>query len=247
MSKIKVLIADDNQDSLEIIAYYVEQFSSDFEIVGLCDDGIQLVEQVMIKKPDLVLMDIQMPMKNGIDVAKECLALNPKLKFIFITGYDEFAVQAFAISAVDYIVKPIEKTRLYLALEKAKNSLVVSNSYHPTNSWKKRLSIRYNGSFYFIPFDEIIFIEKVGKKCVIHTQSNTYETNEIISELLKNLDDTFFQTHRSYLVNLKMISHITPMHETYFVYFLNFEKHAHASKLKIIELQEKLSVLMKRL
>lgn len=232
---------------MEIISYFIKQFSSDFEIVGLCRDGVDLIDQVMLKKPDLVLTDIHMPKKNGLDAIKECIALNPNLKFIFITGYDEFAVQAFNISAVDYILKPIEKTRLYIALEKAKNMINYSIHKSAAYGWRKRLSIRYNGSIYLIPFEEIIFIEKIGKKCMIYTKFKTFETNETISELLKKLDSDFFQTHRSYIVNLKKISHITPKNETFLVYFLNFDRYAHVSKLKIIELQDKLNFLIKRL
>ncbi|MGB8461394.1 MAG: response regulator, partial [Priestia megaterium] len=122
MNKINLIIADDNEDSVEILDYFIEQLP-EFEVISICKDGEQLVQEVMAKSPDLLLVDINMPTINGVDAIKKCLRIKPNLNFIFITGYDEFAVKAFELSALDYIVKPIEKTRLYMALERAKNSI----------------------------------------------------------------------------------------------------------------------------
>ncbi len=127
MNKINLIIADDNEDSVEILDYFIEQLP-EFEVISICKDGEQLVQEVMAKSPDLLLVDINMPTINGVDAIKKCLRIKPNLNFIFITGYDEFAVKAFELSALDYIVKPIEKTRLYMALERAKNSIGIDRN-----------------------------------------------------------------------------------------------------------------------
>ena len=127
MNKINLIIADDNEDSVEILDYFIEQLP-EFEVISICKDGEQLVQEVMAKSPDLLLVDINMPTINGVDAIKKCLRIKPNLNFIFITGYDEFAVKAFELSALDYIVKPIEKTRLYMALERAKNSIGIDKN-----------------------------------------------------------------------------------------------------------------------
>jgi len=127
MNKINLIIADDNEDSVEILDYFIEQLP-EFEVISTCKDGEQLVQEVMAKSPDLLLVDINMPTINGVDAIKKCLRIKPNLNFIFITGYDEFAVKAFELSALDYIVKPIEKTRLYMALERAKNSIGIDKN-----------------------------------------------------------------------------------------------------------------------
>ncbi|MBX9993286.1 MULTISPECIES: LytR/AlgR family response regulator transcription factor [Priestia] len=245
MNKINLIIADDNEDSVEILDYFIEQLP-EFEVISTCKDGEQLVQEVMAKSPDLLLVDINMPTINGVDAIKKCLRIKPNLNFIFITGYDEFAVKAFELSALDYIVKPIEKTRLYMALERAKNSIGIDkNQSKKPGEQLKRLPVKFNGSTYYIPIDQIIFIEKSGKKCLIYTQSRVYETYENISDIYIYLNPSVFsQTHRSYIVNLQKVSHITPKNETYLVYFLEIDEYAHISKLKIQDVQKQLHQLM---
>ncbi len=244
MKPINVVIVDDNQDSLEILQFFVSELK-DFSIVDTCRSGEELIDSVMKNNVELVIADINMPEKNGLEAIKECLVFSPELKFIFVTGYNEFAVEAFDISAVDYIVKPIEKVRLYKALERAKVYLLNEGTEVEGNSVNKRLSVRSNSSFYYIPFEDIIFIEKSGKKCIIYTTKQAVETYENISDIYKQLDRNFYRTHRSYIVNLRMLSHITPKNETYFAYFTNHEKYAHISKLKINEVQELLAQITK--
>lgn len=239
LKPINLIIVDDNQDSLEILKFFISQLR-DFKIIDICKNGEQLIESVMKNKPELVIADINMPNKNGLEAIKDCLVFAPDLKFIFATGYNEFAVEAFAISAVDYIVKPVEKIRVYKALERAK-AIILNNREAGELSGNKRLPVRSNSSFYYIAFNDIIFIEKSGKKCIIYTVNQTVETYENISDIYKQLDSNFYRTHRSYIVNLRMLSHITPKNETYFAYFINHEKYAHISKLKINEVQEMLA------
>jgi two-component system LytT family response regulator len=243
LKPINVIIVDDNQDSLEILKFFVNQIK-DFRIVDTCKNGEQLIDSVMKYKADLVIADINMPQKSGLEAIKECLEFTADLKFIFVTGYNEFAVEAFAISAVDYIVKPIEKIRIFKALERAK-TIINNERTELGDTGIKRLSVRSNSSFYYIPFQDIIFIEKSGKKCIIYTNTQTIETYENISDIFEQLDQNFYRTHRSYIVNLRMLSHITPKNETYFAYFTNHEKYAHISKLKINEVQELLAQITK--
>ncbi|WP_110111617.1 LytTR family DNA-binding domain-containing protein [Bacillus sp. CGMCC 1.16541] len=245
MSEIKVIIADDNPDSVEIVHYFIEEISP-FSVVGKCHDGEALIKEVMEKQPHLLFVDIDMPKMNGLDAIGECLKIKPDLKFVFITGYDEFAVKAFELSALDYIVKPIEKTRLYIALDRAKQSIDIKKEEQLSPQKPlKRLPVKFNGSTYYIPVEEIIFIEKSGKKCLIYTKAKVYETYENISDLYKYLDPHYFyQTHRSYIVNLQKISHITPKNETYFAYFLDHDQYAHISKLKIQDIQKRLNELI---
>lgn len=246
MNEIGIVIVDDNQDSIEILQYFISQLP-DFKILAVCSNGEELIEAVMKEKPQLILADINMPKKNGIQAIEECRRFQSNLNFIFITGYDDYAVEAFNLSAVDYIVKPVEKSRLYLALEKAKMiisrkiSLPIDAAIAINDEVKeKRLPIKFNGSLFYIPLNDIIYIEKSIKKSLIHTQEKTYESYENISDLINMLDESFYQTHRSYIVNLSKISHITPRNETYLAYFFNFDSHAHVSKLKINDLQEKM-------
>ncbi|MDX1805825.1 MAG: LytTR family DNA-binding domain-containing protein [Paenisporosarcina sp.] len=234
MTPFKVLLADDHQDSLEVVEAYIKEHPN-FEVIATCNDGEELVSKIATYKPDIVITDVIMPKLNGVEAIKKAMQFHEKLKFIFVTGYDEFAVEAFNLEAVDYIVKPVELPRLYAALEKAQtdNRLTVLTT---TNS-RKKLPFKFNGSMFFIPYDDIFFIEKAGKKCLIHTKEGTFETYERISVLARLLDKSFFLSHRSNIVNLDNILYIKPKNETFLAYFRNFDKHAHISKLKIKEIE----------
>jgi two-component system, LytTR family, response regulator len=242
MNPIKIILADDHEDSIEIMEYFIRDLS-DFEIVGSCHNGDKLVEEVMLKKPDLVLTDINMPMKNGMQAIKECLSFSPDMKFIFITGYDEYAVKAFEIAAVDYIVKPLEKIRLYQALVKAKAIISFEQSEPQMEEFNMNiLPLKDQHSIQFIPLTNIYFIEKAGKKCLVYTKTGIYETSETMAKILTRLDASFFQSHRSYIINLNEISQITPQNETFIVYFKDCDKQASISKLKINEVRERISL-----
>ncbi|MDQ0974595.1 two-component system LytT family response regulator [Neobacillus niacini] len=242
MNPIKVLLADDNLASLEIMKYFISDLP-DFQLVGQCENGEELVEKVMVKKPDLVLTDINMPKKNGVKAIRECLSFCPNVKVIFITGYDEFAVEAFEIAAVDYIVKPVEKIRLYQALEKAKNFINLEQRKKESHFPKVNrdvLAVRDVNCTLIIPMNHIYFIEKAGKKCLIYTDTEVYETNETISRIATLLDESFFQAHRSYIINLQKITQIMQQNETFIAFFKDIDKHAGISKLKINEVRARI-------
>jgi two-component system, LytTR family, response regulator len=241
MNPIKVILVDDNLDSLEIMRYFISDLP-DFQLIGQCENGEELVEQVMCKKPDLVITDINMPKKNGIQAIKECQTFYPHTKFIFITGYDEFAVEAFEVAAVDYLVKPVEKVRLYQALEKART--LISYEQGGINTPKMNvLPLKEHNGTRFIPFTDIYFIEKTGKKCLVYTKTEIYETTETIGKILLRLDhQIFYQAHRSYIINLQKVSQISQRHETYIASFTGYDKQAGISKLKINEVRERISI-----
>lgn len=239
MNKIKTILAEDHLDSLEIIEAYIERHPS-FDVIATCTNGEELTNEFIKNSPDLIITDIKMPKLNGMDAVKKCRKIKPDIKVIFLTGYDEFAVEAFAESAVDYIVKPIDGARLFEALDKVKASFYQSMESKVDYSVKK-LKIKNNGVIHLIPMKDIYCIEKQGKKCMIHLKDRTIETNENLMELKKRLDDRFFVAHRSNIVNLNKISYIVQDYETYLAYFDGLEKAAHISKLKIKELEDKVT------
>lgn len=123
---IKVVIADDHEPSRKIIRRFLEPIDQ-LCIVGEASNGEELIKKIADNNPNLVLVDINMPKLNGLHAIKECIKLNPQLKVIFITGHVEYAVEAFDISAVDYIVKPIERNRLIVAIDKARDILKMNH------------------------------------------------------------------------------------------------------------------------
>jgi two-component system LytT family response regulator len=228
---IKVIIAEDNIDAQQIIIGFIEPLIP-FEVIGIAQDGEELLELNINLNPDLILADINMPKLNGIEAVRSCIKMNPNLKFIFTTAYDEYAVKAFDLNAVDYVVKPINKERLYIALDKAKRLLLTNEP----KEQKQILAIKMDRIYYFIPFIEIIYIEKMSRKTMIHTVGKKYETNETLDNIFKKLNHSFFRTHRSFIVNINYISHITLEGETYFAHFRNDSHYAYVSKLRINDL-----------
>lgn len=239
MDPITIIIAEDDEASAEILSLYIQQLE-DFVVIDTAGSGDELVEKVMNRKPDLVFADINLPQMNGMDAVKKSLTFHTDLKVVFITGYDQYAVEAFEIAAVDYIVKPMEKFRVYQALEKGKKEIeymrTIQEPISSSNKSENRLPVKFKGTISYIPFEEIIFIEKNGKKSILYTESEQYETYENLSVILKQLDDRFFPCHRSYIINVDFVSQIRPKNETYIVYFNRIDQYAHASKLKIKDL-----------
>ncbi|TVP86053.1 MAG: DNA-binding response regulator [Alkalicoccus sp.] len=240
MNKRRVIIAEDDNNSSEILQEFLKK-AADFEIVGVAENGEELIELNFNVKPDVALVDIGLPVLDGMKAIKECIKTNPSLQYIFTTAYEEYAVEAFDISATDYIVKPIKKIRLYEALEKIKFPVSSEESSVESRENKnKKLIVKTSTALQVIDSDTIVFIEKMNRKTFIHTREITYESNETLGNYSKMLNDNFFFSHRSYLINLNSVAKIISDGETYFIYFHDFSKYAHVSKLKYLELLERL-------
>ncbi|WP_312470555.1 LytTR family DNA-binding domain-containing protein [Neobacillus sp.] len=234
MTKLKVIIADDDLSSKSLLAHYI-QLLPDYKVAGMVSNGEELIQVVMKEKPEIVLVDINMPKINGVEAAKACKKIVPSVQVIFTTGYAEFAVEAFNLAAVDYIVKPIEKIRLFIALEKAKVGLKLHRRMEERqiNIIPNKLAIKSNQTVLYLPLDEIFYVEKEGRKSIIQLEDDRVETMESLQEIEKRLPNYFYRTHRSYVVNLREIIKIESFGETYLAHFFNSNKVAHISKLQI--------------
>lgn len=241
MKDINVIIADDDQPSRTILFHFIKMLP-EFKIVGEAATGDEFIKLAMKEKPDIALVDISMPGINGLEAVKACKGFSPSLQVIFTTGHDEFAVEAFNLSATDYIVKPVERTRLWIALEKCKTAIQLKNQFTKMKQSSNKLSIKSNNSFMYLDTEEILFIEREGRKTVLQTTKGRFETTESLVELEEKLPKYFYKTHRSYLVNLNRIRKIESSGETYLAFFTDdSKKPAHISKLKINNVHELLN------
>ncbi|MCD5322402.1 MULTISPECIES: LytR/AlgR family response regulator transcription factor [Pontibacillus] len=239
--KYRVLIADDQDASRKLLKQMVEKIAGDaFEVIDEATDGEQLVEKVILSEPDLVLCDIEMPKQKGNEAIRACKEVKSDLQFIFTTAYDTFAVEAFNLNAVDYVMKPIQINRLLLALERAKKSLrhlKNDSQEEPKQREYQRIPIRFNRSLYYVQIDDILFIEKSDRKAVIHTSYEQYSSPETLEYFMEYLDDKFVQSHRSFIINLERISRIQTSGKSYLVYFHGYEEPAQISKQNIQRIQ----------
>lgn len=233
---MKILIADDNAVSRKLLKNLIKHVPS-YQIVGEAINGEDLINKVMIQKPDIALVDINMPLLNGMEAVKSCKKIVSSLQVIFITGHDEYALEAFSVHAIDYIIKPIERDRLYTALERASAFLNRPITIQESPN-KKDLMIKQHNEYCFIPLDEIIFIEKADRKSVIHSLNKKIEFNEALTNLEELLDSRFVASHRSYIINLQYLSKIEVTGQTYQAYFKNYKETAKVSKHRLIELQK---------
>jgi two-component system, LytTR family, response regulator len=236
MGEMKVIVVDDDASSRTLLSHFT-QLAPDYRVIGEAASSKECIELVKKEKPDIALVDIGMPDVNGVETMRICKEVHPPLQVIFTTGHDEYAIDAFELSAVDYLVKPIERVRLFIALEKARKSIKMIKSFEVKKSKKvvNKLLFKSYQTFVYLAPDEILYIEKEGRKSVVHTESDQFDTMESLLDIEDRLPETFFKTHRSYLVNLKRITKIESLGETYAATFPQSDKKAYISKLKINE------------
>lgn len=237
---MRVLIAEDHAPSRKLLKHLIKPLQN-FQIVGEVENGEDLICMVMKEKPDLILVDINMPFLNGVEAVKSCKKIVPLIQVIFITGHDNFALEAFDVNAIDYIMKPIDRDRFYTALDRAEaiSKLPYGNEQQYI---KKDLMVKHSNQFSFIPLDDIIFIERADRKAVIHTVDQKIVLNEALTNLEETLDSRFSTSHRSYIINLQYLKKIETTGQTYKAYFKNYEETAKISKNKLSELQKKKSL-----
>ncbi|MCA0970961.1 LytTR family DNA-binding domain-containing protein [Halobacillus litoralis] len=231
-----VLIAEDHDEAREILREFVDLHSG-FRVIGEVKSGDELLPVVMELEPDLLMVDINMPGKSGVEAVKECLEVYSKLFFIFVTAYDEYAIEAFDMEAVDYLVKPIQKKRVFTALEKSKRIL---KFYTGEEQLNHKVEVKFGREIYFIRLKDILFVEKIGRKLYIHTLHQVYETVDTLEHFSKQLNDYFFQSHRSCLLNVHHLTSIKISGKSYLGYFSGYDKTAPISKQRIEALKQKI-------
>jgi DNA-binding LytR/AlgR family response regulator len=221
------MIADDERPARLFLRAVLQSFS-EVEIVGEAENGIEAVEIIKRTKPDLALLDLQMPEASGLEVVKR-LRKNQMPLVAFVTAYDEFAVQAFEVNAVDYLLKPIEKNRLCETLERVSERLEqkdfrndetkkIKNAVKVYDEMSKpafidRIPVKTREEIILVPLREIVSIVADGELLHITTLNNK---RFVINFRLKDLEariapNKFIRLSRGALANLEMISKINPM------------------------------------
>jgi two-component system, LytTR family, response regulator len=227
MEKLRVLIADDERPARLFLKGVLKAFD-EVELVGEAENGIEAVEMIKALKPDLALLDLQMPEATGLEVIS--LLPKPDLPLVaFVTAYDQFAIQAFELNAVDYLLKPVEKERLRITIERAverleqadwrdneKNKLKEAvRTYHDLDRAEllERIPVKKREEIYLVPVADIASIIADGELLRITTTENLrYEINFRLKDLEPRLDPArFVRLSRGALVNLDVVSHISPM------------------------------------
>ena len=176
-------------------------------VVAECSGGREAVEQILAERPDLVFLDVQMPDLDGFDVL-EAVASEWLPQVIFVTAYDEYAIKAFDVHAIDYLLKPIEPERFRKALARVtKRDLLAMLDERPID----RLVIRTRSKVSFLKPSEIDWIEADGKHAVLHAGRETHVVRHTLTRLEQRLaPHGFVRVHRSAIVNVDRIKELEP-------------------------------------
>ncbi len=219
-NSITTIVVDDEQLACDELSYLLKDFT-DIEILATAKNGLEALQIIEDVEPDLVFMDVQMPGLDGLGVIRKLREKDiPLPHFIFATAFDQYAVEAFRLEAMDYLLKPIEKDRLGESIERTRRVLAEKNRSvqaeavnvpRPTLQ-RTKLLVKSGNRNFIIDAQDIVYatiddglITVVGAN--IEGQSN-YRT---IEELQSNLDpDTFWRVHRSFLVNINRIKEVVP-------------------------------------
>jgi two-component system, LytTR family, response regulator len=216
---MKVIIIDDELPARKKIRTFLTDQAT-IEIIGEASNGLEAVNLIEQLQPDLIFLDIQMPGLTGFEVLQ---ALDETLMpaVIFTTAYDEYAVKAFEVNALDYLLKPFDEERFQKALERINKQNRQYNQYQQlTNlllelkkqpNYSQRLLIKTSGKIIFIKTDEIDWIEAEEKYVQIHVGKDKYLYRETMNALEQQLNpEIFARIHRSYIVRIDFIKELVP-------------------------------------
>lgn len=233
---IKTIICDDNEKARYILCEYIKRLGMDeIEIIGQATGGFNLIDMCNHLSPDLILLDIDMPLINGIQAAKEILSFLPDVNFIFITAYPSYSIESFEVHPFDYILKPVIIERLGVSLEK----FIQKFPKKQDAEVNQLVSFISNYNDYSIPQNDILFIERTGRKLLIHTVNEQIELNSSLKNFECKLNPKIFiRAHNSYLINIQAVSKIKKgIGKSYEVQFKNYDKIAYINKKNLIKLE----------
>ncbi len=233
MNKIHTIIVDDESLARMRIKRLVEN-DKEIVIVGEASNGLEAVEKLTNLKPDLVFLDVQMPELNGFEVLEQletdCLPI-----IIFVTAYDQYALKAFEVHAVDYLLKPFEDERFYSSLEFAKEQLksnestsftqklinLISDKNKEPQKYLERIVVKSSGRIYFVKTKDIIRIKAAGKYLEILTNDKEHVIRQTMNDIESKLNpELFLRIHRSTIINIDQIQEIQHWYKNEYLFKL---------------------------
>ena len=232
--ELKVLIADDDAGMRLVLRKLIDSMDG-FTLVGETGDGEETVRLCGELNPDVVFIDMKMPVLSGDEAAKQIAAAQPDVAIMFITAHSEYMPDAFEVYAFDYLLKPFKADRVRQSLRRLQKHKLQARVTTP-----KTLMIKNRDQTVFCPVEDIIMICREDRATHIITQDETFTTSESLSSILVKLSSSiFFRSHRAYILNTRYISKIYPYGRwTYIVKMKSIKKDALITKDKLKELED---------
>lgn len=222
---ISAVLVDDEKLASEELAYQLKEFP-DIEIIATASNGLEALKLIEDLEPDLVFMDVQMPGLDGMSVIRKLRDKNiPLPHFVMATAYDQYAVEAFRWEALDYLLKPVEKDRLAVAVERARRAIAEKSKIAPAelpvpkpSLQRSKLLVKSGQRNFIVDAQDVVYATiEDGLITVVANNMEGQSNYRTIEELQSNLDpDMFWRVHRSFLVNIHRIKEVIPWFKSSF-------------------------------
>jgi two-component system LytT family response regulator len=223
VTPIRTVIIDDEPLARQTLRNLLKQHD-DLQLVAECSDGDQATNAILDYKPDLIFLDVQLPVKNGFDVLEE-IPFETMPVVVFVTAYEQYAVKAFEVHAIDYLLKPIDKERFNYALERVRKEIERARGGGDLKSrvfallkdkdkqpkYLERIKVKSSGSYIFLRVEETDWIESEANYLRLHVGKNSYLVRGTMNNIEQKLDPAkFVRIRRSAIVNLDSVKEINP-------------------------------------
>jgi len=222
VNKIRAMVVDDEAMARERVVSLLRQ-EQDIELIGECSDGQQAVNAITSQQPDLVFLDVQMPAVDGFRVIEQ-VGPEKMPAVVFVTAYDEYAVRAFEVHALDYLLKPFGRERFQQTLQHArthverrragdlgKRLMALVQDIKPEPQKLDRLVVKSGGRVFFLRTEDIVWIEAAGNYVRLHLGEDSHLFRETMNGIEARLDpQRFVRIHRSRIVNSDRIKELQP-------------------------------------
>ncbi len=209
---LKALIVDDEAPARSELRYLLENYP-EIRVTGEAASAEEAFELLKDVNYDLIFLDIQMPGLSGLEFAEQLKKYSRQPDIIFITAYDEHAVKAFELQAIDYILKPFDKDRLEKAIENAQERIQKNKPIRQFARVISKIPLKKEGKTILLPISDIYYIDTSSDITRIHTFNQSYICHLSLKDIEARLADlSFFRSHKSFIVNLNKVDEIIPLY-----------------------------------
>jgi two-component system, LytTR family, response regulator LytT len=235
---LSTIVVDDEQLACDELSFLLQDFP-EVDVIATGSNGLQAMELIRKMEPDLVFLDVNMPGLDGMGVVRQLRENGVELPHvIFVTAYDQYAVEAFRLEALDYLLKPVDKVRLAESLERARRAMqerkvpevsVAGTAAAPAaqSTPRNKLAVRCNNRHFIVDANEVIYATiDNGLITLVTTNLEGHSNYRTIEDLQAALDrDQFWRVHRSYLVNINRIKEVVPWFKSSYQLRMDDKKH----------------------